>query len=41
MAGEFMGHVQQERIRQIGESLERVAQDFQVIDAFRHLKTGA
>ena len=41
LAGEFLGHLEQERITQIGEPLERVAQDFQVIAAFRHLKAGA
>jgi uncharacterized protein (DUF362 family) len=40
IAGEFLGHVNQERIRQAGEPVERVAQDFQVIGAFRHLKNG-
>ncbi|MGH7322573.1 MAG: DUF362 domain-containing protein [Candidatus Rokuibacteriota bacterium] len=38
LAGEFLGHLERERIRQIGEALERVAQDFQVIAQFRHLK---
>lgn len=41
IAGEFLGHVERAGIRQIGEPLERFVQDFQLIDAFRHLKGGA
>jgi len=41
IAGEFLGHLERERIRQTGEPVERFAQDFQVIDSFRHLKDGA
>ncbi len=38
MAGEFLGRIEPERIRQTGEALERFAQDFQVVAGFRHLK---
>jgi uncharacterized protein (DUF362 family) len=37
MADEFLGNVALERIEQVGESLERVQQNFRLIDAFRHL----
>ena len=38
-AGQFLGNIATEKIRQIGEKLEPFQQDFQVIDAFRYLKT--
>ncbi|HMA82069.1 MAG TPA: DUF362 domain-containing protein, partial [Candidatus Binatia bacterium] len=37
-AGEFLGNLAAERIEQIGERLESVRQDFQVIDDFKNLK---
>ncbi len=37
-AGEFLGNLYQEKIQQIGEPLERVQQDFTVIEDFEHLK---
>jgi uncharacterized protein (DUF362 family) len=37
-AGEFLGNLSYEEIEQIGERLERHAQDFQVIEEFSHLK---
>jgi len=37
-AGEFLGNVAYEEIEQIGEKLERHAQDFRVIDEFSYLK---
>jgi uncharacterized protein (DUF362 family) len=37
-AGEFLGNLEYERIEQIGERLEKLKQDFQVIEEFRHLK---
>lgn len=40
MAGEFLGCIERERIQQTGEALERFAQDFEVVAAFRHLKEG-
>lgn len=40
-AGDFLGHLDERRITQVGESVEGVAQDFQVIAAFRHLKARA
>jgi uncharacterized protein (DUF362 family) len=41
VAGGFLGHLDQKRITQVGEKVEGVAQDFQVIAAFRHFKAGA
>jgi len=38
-AGQFLGNIAQEKIPQIGEKLESFQQDFQVINAFRYLKT--
>lgn len=37
-AGEFLGNLAADRIEQIGESLESVRQDYQVIDDFKRLK---
>jgi uncharacterized protein (DUF362 family) len=37
-AGEFLGNVNYERIEQIGENLERLQKDFQVIEEFQDLK---
>jgi len=37
-AGEFLGNLYQDKIQQIGERLERVQQDFTVIEDFEHLK---
>ena len=37
-AGEFLGNLYQDKIQQIGEPLERVQQDFTVIEDFEHLK---
>ncbi len=37
-AGEFMGNLAAERIEQIGERLDTVQQDFQVIEDFKDLK---
>lgn len=38
IAGEFLGNIDREQIVQIGESIESLAQDFQVISQFSHLK---
>jgi len=38
MAGEFLGNIDRENIVQVGEPIESVAQDFQVISQFSHLK---
>ena len=37
-AGEFLGNVSYERIKQIGENLERMQKDFGVIEEFQDLK---
>ncbi len=37
-AGEFLGNIEREKIVQIGEPIDALAQDFEVIGAFRHLK---
>ncbi|HWO40283.1 MAG TPA: DUF362 domain-containing protein [Candidatus Eisenbacteria bacterium] len=37
-ADEFLGNIQYERIEQIGEQLDRLRQDFRVIESFRYLK---
>jgi uncharacterized protein (DUF362 family) len=37
-AGRFLGHIAEERIDQIGESIDRLRQDFRVLPAFRALK---
>jgi uncharacterized protein (DUF362 family) len=37
-AGEFLGNLPNERIIQIGETIERIEQDFRVIEDFKHLK---
>ena len=37
-AGEFLGNIAYERIEQIGEKLEALAQDFRVIESFDYLK---
>ena len=37
-AGEFLGNLERERIEQIGETIERYRQDFQVIEQFSYLK---
>jgi uncharacterized protein (DUF362 family) len=38
MAGEFLGNVAEERIEQVGERLDRLGRDFQVLESFRGLK---
>ena len=38
MAGEFLGNLAYERIDQIGETIDRLQQDFRVIDTFADLK---
>lgn len=38
-AEQFLGNMTQEKIVQIGESLETLQQDFRVIPSFQHLKT--
>lgn len=38
VAGEFLGNVAREKIVQVGEPIEALAQDFQVISPFKHLK---
>jgi uncharacterized protein (DUF362 family) len=38
VAGEFLGNIEREKIVQIGEPIEALVQDFQVISRFRHLK---
>jgi uncharacterized protein (DUF362 family) len=37
-AGEFLGNIERKKIVQVGETIEALAQDFQVISAFEHLK---
>ena len=37
-AGEFLGNIDREKIVQVGEPIESLAQDFQVISQFSHLK---
>jgi uncharacterized protein (DUF362 family) len=37
-AGEFLGNIEREKIVQVGEPIETLAQDFQVISPFEHLK---
>src|SRR5215510_4556439 len=38
IAGEFLGNIDREKIVQVGEPIESLAQDFQVISQFSHLK---
>ena len=38
-AGEFLGNIDHDRIEQIGEKLETLAQDYKVIESFNRLKT--
>ena len=38
IAGEFLGNIDREKIVQLGEPIESLAQDFQVIRQFSHLK---
>lgn len=38
IAGEFLGNIDREHIVQVGEPIESLAQDFQVISQFSHLK---
>ena len=38
MAGAFLGNIEQHKIVQLGEPIESLAQDFQVISQFGHLK---
>lgn len=38
IAGEFLGNLDREKIVQVGEPIELLAQDFQVISQFSHLK---
>ena len=40
-AGRFLGNVADERIDQIGESIDRLRQDFRVLPMFRALKSFA
>lgn len=40
-AGEFLGNLASENIEQIGEPIEKVQQDFRVIDDFRKIKLSA
>ena len=37
-AGEFLGNIEREKIVQVGEPIEALAKDFQVISPFKHLK---
>ena len=37
-AGEFLGNVNNEKIEQVGEKLERLQKDFRVIEEFQDLK---
>jgi uncharacterized protein (DUF362 family) len=37
-AGEFLGNLRQENIRQVGEPLDKLRQDFAVIEDFQKLK---
>lgn len=39
IAGEFLGNVEREKIVQVGEPIEALAQDFQVIGPFEYLKS--
>jgi uncharacterized protein (DUF362 family) len=39
MAGEFLGNLAYDKIEQIGEDLEKLQQDFRVIENFQDLKT--
>jgi uncharacterized protein (DUF362 family) len=39
-AATLLGHMQPEKIRQLGESVESVRTPFEVLDAFRHLRQG-
>jgi uncharacterized protein (DUF362 family) len=38
IAAEFLGNIEREKIVQVGEPIESLIQDFQVIGQFRHLK---
>jgi uncharacterized protein (DUF362 family) len=38
MAGHFLGNISQNRIKQLGERLERFQQDYRVIENFKGLK---
>ncbi len=38
-AGEFLGNLNQEKIQQVGEGINKLQQDFAVIDDFKKLKT--
>lgn len=38
-AGDFLGNLPREKIEQVGEKIERVQQDFRIIDDFADLKT--
>ena len=38
IAGEFLGNIEREKIIQAGEPIEALAQDFEVIGPFKHLK---
>jgi uncharacterized protein (DUF362 family) len=40
-AATLLGHMQPEKIQQLGESIESVRTPFEVLDAFRHLRQGA
>jgi uncharacterized protein (DUF362 family) len=38
MAGDFLGNLAYDKIEQLGEDLEKLQQDFRVIENFKHLK---
>jgi hypothetical protein len=38
IAGQFLGNLEEERIVQIGESIDRFRTDFKVLPSFRQLK---
>src|ERR1700731_3301374 len=40
-AGTLLGHIQTEKIRQLGESIESTCTPFEVLDAFRHVRRTA
>jgi uncharacterized protein (DUF362 family) len=37
-AGTLLGHIQAEKIQQVGESIESTLTPFEVLEAFRHLR---
>jgi hypothetical protein len=40
-AGTLLGHIQTQKIRQLGESIESTCTPFEVLDAFRNLRRNA